>query len=64
MSKDYSIREVADLTGMHPKTVARLARQGVFPHAYKAGTGSKTSPVRIPLRDVEAYRSRQPRAAA
>lgn len=64
MSKDLSIREVADLTGMHPKTVARLTRRGVFPNAYKAGAGSKTSPVRIPVRDVEAYRARAPRAAA
>ncbi|NUP75339.1 MAG: helix-turn-helix domain-containing protein [Sinomonas sp.] len=64
MSKDLSIKEVADLTGQHPKTVAKLARQGVFPHAYKAGSGARTSPIRIPMRDVEAYRARQPRAAA
>jgi predicted DNA-binding transcriptional regulator AlpA len=62
MGRDLSIREVADLTGQHPKTIARLARSGAFPNAYKAGTGAGTSPIRIPERDVEAYRARQPRA--
>lgn len=64
MSRDLSIREVAEVTGMHPKTVARLVRRGVFPNAYKAGAGSRTSPVRVPARDVDAYRARAPRAAA
>jgi excisionase family DNA binding protein len=63
-TKDLSIREVAEQLGLHPKTVARLVHTGAFPNAYKAGSGAKTSPIRIPLRDVEAYRSRQPRAAA
>lgn len=52
------------MLGLHPQTVAQLARRGAFPHAYKAGAGTKTSPVRIPERDVEAYRARQPRAGA
>jgi excisionase family DNA binding protein len=64
VSKDFSVREAADQLGLHPKTVSRMARQGVFPNAYKAGSGTRTSPIRIPGRDVEAYRARQPRAAA
>lgn len=61
--RDLSVREVAELTGQCVKTVATLARKGAFPHAYKAGSGGRTSPIRIPERDLEAWRARQPRAA-
>lgn len=61
--RDLTVREVAELTGQCTKTVATLARRGAFPHAYKAGSGGRTSPIRIPERDLEAWRARQPRAA-
>lgn len=62
--RDYSVREVAEMTGQCTKTVATLARRGAFPGAYKAGSGGRTSPIRIPAKAVEAWRARQPRAAA
>ncbi|WP_087874112.1 helix-turn-helix domain-containing protein [Arthrobacter globiformis] len=58
---DMKVREVAALLNIDPETVRTLARQGVFPNAYKTGLGAVNSPVRIPWVDVENYRRKQPR---
>jgi excisionase family DNA binding protein len=60
---DLTVREVAEAINMHPETVRQLARQGKFPNAYKTGSGSSSSPIRIPSADVEDYRKRQPRVS-
>lgn len=61
---DLSIAEVAAMTGQSRDTIADLVRmRRFFPHAYKAGTGRRNSPVRIPYTDVLDYRAKQPRAA-
>ena len=60
---DLSIADVAVMTGQSRDTVADLVRsKRFFPNAYKAGAGSRNSPVRIPFADVLDYRARQPRA--
>ena len=33
----YTTREVADLTGYHPKTIQRLAKEGVLPRGGSPG---------------------------
>ena len=38
MKSDYTVREVAELTGVHPETVRRLARAGWLPGGYKFGS--------------------------
>ncbi|MFE5837216.1 helix-turn-helix domain-containing protein [Arthrobacter sp. NPDC056493] len=57
---DMKVREVAEFLNIDPETVRILARQGMFPNAYKTGT-TKNHPVRIPWADVQAYRLKQPR---
>ncbi|WP_087873135.1 helix-turn-helix domain-containing protein [Arthrobacter globiformis] len=58
---DLTVREVAEAIHLNPETVRILARQGVFPNAYKTGAGKSTAHIRIPWADVEAYRKKQPR---
>ena len=53
------MKDVAEFLSMHPETVRTMARSGDFPNAYK--TNGRTSPIRIPWADVEAYRAKQPR---
>jgi excisionase family DNA binding protein len=38
MTQDYSVRQLADLVGVHPDTLRRLARAGRLPGAYRVGT--------------------------
>lgn len=60
---DLTIAQVAELTQQSTDTVADLVRSGrYFPNAYKAGTGARNSPWRIPAADVADYRKRQPHA--
>jgi len=56
---DAKVSQVAEHLGLHPETVRTMARSGDFPNAYK--TNGRTSPIRIPWADVEAYRAKQPR---
>jgi excisionase family DNA binding protein len=56
---DAKVREVAEYLSLHPETFRILARSGDFPNAYK--TSGRTSPIRIPWADVEAWRAKQPR---
>jgi len=37
MSPDLTVRDVAQLMGLHPATVRRLARAGRLPGAYRVG---------------------------
>lgn len=62
--RDLSAREVGELIGLDHKQVGKLARQGRFPNAYKAGSGKGNSPIRIPYSDIEHYRKTQPRVSA
>jgi excisionase family DNA binding protein len=55
------VSQVAEFLNLHPETVRKMARQNVFPRAYKVG-GAHSSQIRIPWSDVEDYRERQPRA--
>ncbi|MDP5226626.1 MULTISPECIES: helix-turn-helix domain-containing protein [Arthrobacter] len=63
LERDLSIKEVAEMTGQSADTIGDLVRIGRFPNAYKAGRGSRNSPIRIPEKDVDRYRQTQPRAA-
>jgi len=47
-----TVREVAEMCGVSPRTVRRWVWRGVFPGAAK-GMG-RTSPYRIPRREVES----------
>ncbi|WP_416405457.1 helix-turn-helix transcriptional regulator [Arthrobacter sp. LFS091] len=60
---DARVKQVAEFLGHHPVTIRNMARQGVFPNAYKAGSGSKNSPLRIPWSDVDRWRELHPRAS-
>lgn len=64
MSVDAKPKEVAEHLGLHPETVRQLTREGAFPNAYKTGLGRHSSPVRIPWKDVEDFRRRQPRVSS
>ncbi|WP_104087945.1 helix-turn-helix domain-containing protein [Arthrobacter sp. GMC3] len=60
---DLSIADVATMLGQSRDTILDLVRSHrFFPHAYKAGSGARNSPVRIPFADVLDYRAKQPRA--
>jgi len=61
---DATVAQVADYLAHHPETIRIMARSGDFPNAYKAGTGKRNSPLRIPWKDVDRYRALQPRASA
>ena len=61
---DATVKQVAEFLGHHPVTIRTMARQGVFPNAYKGGSGKKNSPLRIPWADVDRWRERQPRACS
>jgi excisionase family DNA binding protein len=63
VSVDAKPKEVADHLGLHVETVRTLTREGAFPNAYKTGRGAHSSPVRIPWKDVEDFRKKQPRAS-
>ena len=58
---DMNVREVAEFLNINSETVRVLTRQGMFPNAYKTGSGTTNSLIRIPWSDVEEYRKRQPR---
>lgn len=60
---DATVKDVADYLGHHPVTIRIMARSGEFPNAYKAGSGKKNSPLRIPWADVKRWREKQPRAS-
>jgi|GEM_PF-1198293 excisionase family DNA binding protein len=60
LTGDGRVKDVAEYLSMHPETVRTMARSGDFPNAYK--TNGRTSPIRIPWADVEAWRAKQPRA--
>ena len=62
MSGNGKVSEVAARLSVHPETVRRMARQGVFPRAFKIGP-AHCAQVRIPWADVEAYEQGQPRAS-
>ena len=57
---DATVHQVAEYLQHHPDTIRAMARSGDFPNAYKAGTGSRNSPVRIPWADVENWRKKRP----
>ncbi|WP_420831524.1 helix-turn-helix domain-containing protein [Paenarthrobacter ureafaciens] len=59
---DATVTQVADYLQLHPGTIRIMARSGDFPRAYKAGTGKRNSPIRIPWSDVDRWRDKQPRA--
>lgn len=59
---DATVHQVAEHLQLHPVTVRIMARSGNFPGAYKAGSGARNSPIRIPWSDVERWRDKQPRA--
>ncbi|MFW0774507.1 helix-turn-helix domain-containing protein [Paenarthrobacter nitroguajacolicus] len=60
---DATVRQVAEHLNLHPETVRAMARSGDFPNAYKTGSGSRNSPLRIPWSDVDRWRQKQPRAS-
>jgi excisionase family DNA binding protein len=57
---DMTVKQVAEFLNVHSETVRILARQGMFPNAYKTGS-YKSNPIRIPWADIEDYRRKQPR---
>lgn len=57
------MKQVAEYLGHHPETIRAMTRSGDFPNAYKAGSGRRNSPLRIPWADVDRYRRLQPKAA-
>jgi hypothetical protein len=61
-TEDLTIRDVAKLTQQSIDTVQKLVRQGRFPGAYKAASGAKNSPVRIPTTALEYFRNTAPLA--
>lgn len=62
MSGNAKVTEVAAHLSVHPETVRRMAREGVFPGAFKIGSKG-CSQVRIPWADVEAYEHNQPKVS-
>jgi excisionase family DNA binding protein len=56
--KLLTAREVADRMGVTVQTVSNLCQAGVFPNAFKVGTG-RTSPWRIPAKDFGDYLKQQ-----
>jgi len=57
------VRDVAAHLSLHPETVRKMARQGVFKDAFKVG-GSHSSQIRIPWKSVHEYEQTQPRVSS
>ena len=57
------VREVAEHLSLHPETVRKMARQGVFRGAFKVGP-THSSQIRIPWDAVREYQQTQPRVSA
>jgi excisionase family DNA binding protein len=57
-----SVAQAAKRLNQSRSTILTLVRQGRFPNAYKAGSGSKSSPVRIPAADIDHYERTAPLA--
>ncbi|WDF34525.1 helix-turn-helix domain-containing protein [Arthrobacter agilis] len=59
---DYTVKEIAALTKLCRETVLQLVSENRFPGAYRAGSGSINSPIRIPAAALDHYRTTQPLA--
>lgn len=57
---DLTVEEVAVELKHSPTLIRQLANRGKFRGAYKAGTGGRTSPWRIPRKSLDLYRASQP----
>jgi hypothetical protein len=57
------VRDVAVHLSLHPETVRKMARQGVFKDAFKVG-GAHSSQIRIPWKSVREYELTQPRVSS
>ena len=58
----YTVQEGADALREPRKQIGTLCRTRAFPNSYKGGDGGKTSPWRIPVKDVEAFMRERARA--
>lgn len=59
-----TIEQAAERLNQSHGSIYTLCRTGRFPNAYKIGAGNRTSPIRIPVADIERYEKTQPRAHA
>jgi len=57
--KLYTTKEVADRLGVTPRAIQDWIQQRKFPNAYKLDPEGKTSPYRIPEKDVVAFEERR-----
>lgn len=63
MNHLLSKRQVAEVLGIHPESVMRLAREGRFPAPIKLGTGIQAA-VRFDEEDVQAWLAERKAARA
>ena len=57
--KLYTTKEVADRRGVTPRAIQDWIQQRKFPNAYKLDPEGRTSPYRIPEKDVVAFEERR-----
>lgn len=55
---EFTTKEVATRLNVTSRAIQDWVRQGYFPNAYKVGPG-KTSPYRIPEKDVVAFEEKR-----
>lgn len=55
----YTIYEAAESLGETSDMIARFCRTKVFPNAYKGGLGGRTSPWRIPAKDLTDFMAKR-----
>ena len=55
--QQMTVKEVAEELGVSYRTIIRLIHEGMFPGAYKIGSG-KTMPWLIPVSSFEEYKKK------
>lgn len=53
----FKVAEVAEIYGVHPRTIARWIKRGLFPNARKLDPSAKNSHFVIPRQDLESFDS-------
>jgi excisionase family DNA binding protein len=59
VSQELSTAQAAERLGVTQQAIAKWIRQGLFPNAYKINPYGRTSPYRIPERDIEAFEEKR-----
>lgn len=63
MEEVLTVKEAAAFLKIHRSELTRMIHMGLFPGAYRSGTGGKTSPIHIPRSAITYYQESRPKVA-